>query len=188
MVSTKFDSQFSLFARPNYARRKLRLEFHWNQYNLDFILIQIIPKAICGSLVKYTKEDSQTSWISLLWSVAVIYINLLISITCHPDLPSEISFIFSLYLGQISSGSNKKGFLRRTPGNGPHNSKITISSWRPEKMLWKRATRRWSSSTRVIKHDCYALPVSKRAFWRIFWAKGQRYSTLAKPLLELGQP
>ena len=26
MVSAKFDSQFSLFARPNYSRRKLRLE------------------------------------------------------------------------------------------------------------------------------------------------------------------
>ena len=28
MVSTKFDTQFLLLARPNYSRRKLRLELH----------------------------------------------------------------------------------------------------------------------------------------------------------------
>ena len=170
---------------------------HEGNWDSNFVEINIswisfwlksYPKQFAGHLWNTTKKIPQASWISLLWSLAVIYINLLISITCHPDLHSEISSVFSLYSGQISSGSNKKGFLRCTPGNGPHNSKITISSWRPEKVLWKPATRRWSSSTRIIKHDCYALPVSKRAFWRIFWAKGQRYPSVAKPLLELGQP
>ena len=121
---------------------------HEENWDSNFIEIHIrwilfwlksYPKQFAGHLWNTPKKISQTSWISLLWSVAVIYINLLISITCHPDLHSEIGFIFSLYLGQISSGSNKKGFLRCTPGNGPHNSKITISSWRPEKVLWKPA-------------------------------------------------
>ena len=73
MVSTKFDSKFLLFARPNYSRRKLRLELHSNQYKLDFILAQIIPKAISGSLVKYTKEDS-TNIMDFLTLVGSCYI------------------------------------------------------------------------------------------------------------------